>query len=276
VSPPPATLRSILLASLLLPLLGGPAIASQDPAQVLAWYPSTQLLPANHLKFYIHFSQPMQPGHVLDHFTLLDLTTGQTVPEPFRETELWDDTHQRLTLWFHPGRQKTGVNLNLEIGPILIEGHRYELRLAPTLRTASGQPLAHGSLKRFLAGPPRSHQLSLADWTFPAPPDPGTQQPLTLRFPAPLDHAQLLRCITLRHTPTQTDLPGQITLSADESALTFTPSTPWPDPIHLTWQIRSLLEDLAGNSLARPFQVDLHAPPPHPAPQQWSIPVVRP
>ena len=43
---------------------------------------------------------------------------------PFRETELWSEDGRRLTLWLHPGRQKTGVNLNTEIGPVLDPGTR--------------------------------------------------------------------------------------------------------------------------------------------------------
>jgi len=251
------------------------ASAQEDAIKVLAWYPTAEVLPANQLKFYLHFSHAMEAGNVLEHFSLFDRTTGQTVPDPFRETELWDDARQRLTLWFHPGRQKTGVNLNVEIGPILEEGHAYELRIAPDLRSSSGQPLAAGSTKTFRAGPPRSQQLSLNDWIFPAPPPAGTRQPLTLRFPAPLDHALLQRCVTLLHAESDAPFPCSIAIADHETTLTFTPVAPWPDPAQLNWRILSILEDLAGNSLARPFQVDLLAPPLAPAPKHWTLPVIR-
>jgi hypothetical protein len=85
---------------------------------ITAIHPGTDRLPANHLKFYLHFSQPMQQGVFQRHCALLD-QNGKPVVEPFRETELWSADRKRLTLWLHPGRQKTGVNLNDEFGPVL-------------------------------------------------------------------------------------------------------------------------------------------------------------
>lgn len=249
------------------------APADDTKVTVLAWYPSAEVLPANQLKFYLHFSCPMEQGNALSHFSLVDLTAGKLVPEPFRETELWDDARQRLTLWFHPGRQKTGVNLNTEMGPILTEGHHYQLRIAPTMRSAASQTLTVAVTKTFLAGPPQTNQLSLDDWSFPPPPTLGSRQPITLRFPTPLDHALLQSCVTLQRGEDREPLPCSITIGKQETTLTFTPKTPWPDPAQLNWRILSALEDLAGNSLARPFQVDLLAPPLQSSPKHWILPV---
>src|SRR4051812_2774418 len=94
------------------------AAAFGEAPRLEAIYPSGALLPANHLKFYLHFSAPMREGVFLDYCRLLD-EHGAPVAEPFRETELWSDDHRRLTLWLHPGRQKTGVNLNDDFGPVL-------------------------------------------------------------------------------------------------------------------------------------------------------------
>lgn len=139
------TARALVLACL---LAFDPSSADDGGPSVLAWYPSAEVLPANQLKFYLHFSNPMEPGDTLRHFRLIDLTTGQPVLDAFRETELWDDARQRLTLWFHPGRQKTGVNLNDEFGPILTEGHRYELQIDPALRSSQGHPLSASTAKK--------------------------------------------------------------------------------------------------------------------------------
>ena len=74
-------------------------IAIKAPApQVKAIYPSTSLLPANHLKFYLHFTEPMQQGKIYGYFKLIDLTSGLPVEKPFRETELWSANGKRLTL----------------------------------------------------------------------------------------------------------------------------------------------------------------------------------
>ena len=74
----------------------------QAAPRLTAIYPTAHTLPANHLKFYLHFSQPMRQGVFLDHCRLLD-DHDQPVTEPFRETELWNEDGTRLTLWFHPG-----------------------------------------------------------------------------------------------------------------------------------------------------------------------------
>src|SRR6185436_13722943 len=92
------------------------------PPQITAIFPGSHTLPANHLKFYLHFSEPMRQGVFLEHCKLLD-DHDQPVTEPFRETELWNEDGTRLTLWFHPGRQKTGVNLNVDLGPIVQTHH---------------------------------------------------------------------------------------------------------------------------------------------------------
>ena len=72
----------------------------------------------------------MEQGEIFWHFRLTDLATGIPVEEPFRETELWSDDGKRLTLWLHPGRQKTGVNLNMDLGPVLEPRRRYALEIA--------------------------------------------------------------------------------------------------------------------------------------------------
>ena len=118
--------------------------------------PGTPVVPANLLKFYLHFPGPMERGDVFRHLRLVEVDTGgreiAEVPEPFREVELWDETFTRMTLWFHPGRQKPGVNLNVEIGPILEEGNRYRLEISEKWRMESGETLAGERNHLFSAG----------------------------------------------------------------------------------------------------------------------------
>ena len=75
-----------------------------DITQILVCPPDEPQLPANHLKFYVHFSRPMRPTESWEYFSLEDLSTGKLVPRPFRHIDLWDEQNRRLTLWFHPGR----------------------------------------------------------------------------------------------------------------------------------------------------------------------------
>ncbi len=220
---------------------------------ITAIYPSGDEVPANHLKFYIHFSQPMRQGVFLQHCSLRD-ERGAEVPEPFRETELWSDDRTRLTLWLHPGRQKTGVNLNVEFGPVLHTGRGYTLVVSGKWASEDGVGLGADFQKRFRAIAPAHAQLDANTWRITSPPA-GSLVPLTIRFPAPLDHALLLRCIRVLGAGNN-PLAGSVTISDRDQTWSFIPAHPWNAEAH-TLAADSILEDLAGNSLARPFEVDL-------------------
>lgn len=236
-----------------------PVVAATKPA-ITAIYPSGDRVPANHLKFYIHFSQPMRQGVFLNHCALLD-EADKPVLEPFRETELWSEDRKRLTLWLHPGRQKTGVNLNEEFGPVLRPHRRYTLVISGKWPSEDGTPLGAAFRKTFLAIERATAQLDVSAWQLTAPAT-GSREPLDLRFPAPLDHALLLRSLRVVDA-SNIPVVGTIRTPNHEKGWSFTPENPWTDGPHRILA-DTILEDLAGNSLARPFEVDLQAPPPRP------------
>ena len=223
------------------------------PPRLGSIHPSGTVLPANHLKFYLHFSEPMQQGVFLRHCKVVD-GNGKIIPEPFRETELWSEDGLRLTLWFHPGRQKTGVNLNVELGPVLAPGKRCKLIISGAWKSEQGVPLGADVEKAYFVTERATQQLNTADWKI-TPPTAGTRQPLQVKFPSPLDFALLQRCLRVSDDKGAT-LPGAIATSHGEQVWTFTPEKPWTHD-SLVLQVDSFLEDLAGNSLARPFEVDL-------------------
>jgi hypothetical protein len=249
--------------------LATPAIAEDARAPILtAIFPSGGEVPANHLKFYIHFSQPMRQGVFLRHCSLLD-DRGNEVPEPFRETELWSGDRLRLTLWLHPGRQKTGVNLNEEFGPVLNAGRSYTLVVSGKWPSDDGIALGADTRKKYRAIARAAERLDTAAWR-PTPPPAGSTAPLSVRFPAPLDHALLLRCIRVLDAENK-PVPGSVTVGEREQSWSFTPSHPWESAAHIL-AADSILEDLAGNSLARPFEVDLTAAAPDRRPATITIP----
>src|SRR5262249_33143360 len=90
-------------------------------------YPTADVLPANLLKFYIHFSRPMRESRaIFDQIHILD-EKGRAVSDPWRRTELWSADSKRLTLWIHPGRIKRGVGPRETEGPVLTPGRKYTL-----------------------------------------------------------------------------------------------------------------------------------------------------
>jgi hypothetical protein len=239
--------------------------AASAPAaapKLLAIYPTSDRLPANHLKFYLVFSEAMESGTFLQHCRLVD-ARGREVEAPFRETELWSPDGRRLTLWFHPGRQKTGVNLNVEFGPVLTEGEEYRLVIDGRWRSARGAPLGSDVTKTFRAITPLHEQLIARDWKIHAP-AAGTREPLRVVFPHPLDWATLHRM--LRVASATGEVAGAIAVERGEQEWRFVPEKPWSSGPH-ELRVGTAIEDHAGNSLARPFEVNL---------QQRALPPVAP
>ncbi len=243
----------------------GATAREEKPPVLEAIFPAVPTLPANHLKFYLYFSEPLARGDVFRHFSLTDLDSGKLVPEPFREVELWDETGTRLTLWFHPGRQKPGVNLNVEIGPILEEGKRYQLTVSGEWRSERGVPLSEPVSKEFTAGPMDNTQPDPARWVLTSPRSQTPGDALHIHFDEPLDRALVLSCFTVRlaGSPSSTT-PLDLVSEYDPEAQTLLlhpskPETHW-SPGGYILIVRTVLEDLAGNSLARPFNLDLSTP----------------
>jgi len=220
------------------------------PAVAIA--PSPTVLPANALKLYLHFSQPMEQGVFLERITL-QCQDGSIVHGAFRETELWSPDGKRLTLWLHPGRQKTGVNLNTDEGPVLQESQQHRLRIAANWRSTAGVALGKETVFMLAAGG--------VDHTYPDPqrwqitaPKAGTRDPLVVRFDEPLDPAMLVSALKLKP-----EVAGAVTVSPDARSWSFTPAAEWKQGAGVL-EIDPLLEDLAGNNLLGPFEVDRDAP----------------
>lgn len=215
------------------------------PAEVSAIYPTADRLPANLLKFYIHFSQPMRETARIFDALRLRREDGSEVVEPWRRAELWSDDARRLTLWIHPGRVKRGVNLREQEGPALEPGRTYALEIGAEVLDAEGRPLGRTTVKRFTAVEEDRAKPDPKRWTVEAP-RPGTRDPLVVRFPEPLDRWLLARGIR----PT---VAGRGRVGEGETSWSFTPDAPWTAGRH-AWAVDPLLEDLAGNTPARRFE----------------------
>jgi hypothetical protein len=217
-------------------------------------YPSAGRLPENQLKFYLHFSSPMRRGEAYRHIQLLD-EKGKGVDLPFLELdeELWDPSGKRFTLFFDPGRIKRGLKPREEVGPALVRGKRYTLVVDRAWRDEEGNPLKESFRKTFDVTAPDDTPPDPKAWKL-APPAAGTRAPLRVTFPEPMDHALLHRLVWVTD-PGGRKVAGTAAVGANETRWSFTPDKPWPaGSYHLVADTR--LEDLAGNSIGRPFEVD--------------------
>ena len=226
-----------------------------DPTIVEAVYPSTNLLPENLLKFYIHFSAPMSRGEIYRFIRLLD-GSKQVVELPFLEIEeeLWDSDQRRLTLFIDPGRIKRGLLPQEQEGTALISGRQYRMVIQQKWPDAWGKQLRESFGKAFTVGPPDRTPLDPQTWTLNRP-KAGSRQPLYLEFGEPLDHALLLRLLQVMG-PGRTSVPGTVEVADQERLWCFKPDKPWSaGEFYLS--ISTALEDLAGNRIGRPFDVDV-------------------
>jgi len=231
-----------------------PAAPRAATTALEAVYPTSEHVPENLLKLYLHFSAPMRRGEVYRRVHLLD-AAGRAVDLPFLEIEqeLWGADGRRLTLLFDPGRIKRGLRPREESGPILEEGKSYVLVVDRDWPDAEGNVLTAGYRKTLRAGPPAQSQPDPASWKI-VPPRPRTLEPLTITFPEPLDHALLGRVIAVLGPPGQR-VPGAVSIEAQETRWRFTPAVAW-SPGAYQLEVDTTLEDLAGNSIGRPFEVD--------------------
>ncbi|MFO0804640.1 MAG: hypothetical protein U0791_16145 [Gemmataceae bacterium] len=244
-----------------------PAAKPSAAAKVAAVFPSADELPANTLKFYIHFSKSMREGPaIFDRIRLLD-DRGEPVEDPWRRTELWNDDATRLTLWIHPGRIKEGVNLRDDLGPVLEPNRKYRLVIDKSVKDANGELLAAGFEKTFRTTTAIRTAIDVREWTVTVP-QAGTRQPLTVAFPRPLDHALLGKCLSL--TTGGLAVAGRAEIGAKEQTWSFTPERPWAEG-ELVLTAEERLEDVAGNTPLRPFDLDLRAPPKKPLPRTLPV-----
>lgn len=234
-----------------------PARAPTAATLVSAVYPTADKLPENLLKFYIHFSAPMSRGQAYEQIQLFHGT--ELVQKPFLELgeELWDSEQQRFTLFIHPGRIKHGLKSREEAGPALLAGQSYTLRINQAWIDAVGQPLSQTFEKKFTVTPSDDAQLDPVQWKINSP-AAGSTNPVTLQFDEPLDHAMLMRVFEVKKNDGSL-LVGSNEVVAGETRWQFTPAAAWmPGTYHI--EIATILEDLCGNSIAKPFEVDLKKP----------------
>lgn len=246
--PPGATNTPLVIARLRVPAPG-----VNPSTKVSAVYPSANELPENLLKFYLHFSAPMSRGHIYDHIHLLN-ARGEAVELPFLEIdeELWDPEMMRLTLFIDPGRIKRGVKPLEEIGPSLEAGQRYTLVIDREWRDAAGQPLAETFRKEFTVVAPDRTPPDPKRWTIRAP-AANSREPLVVEFDEPLDAALAQRLIHVLADGRPLTLAARLVNA--ERELQLVPVEPWPRGT-LQLRVVTIIEDLAGNNVGKPFEVD--------------------
>ncbi len=234
-------------------VVGKPAVVRSPSTVVTHVYPSGDVVPANQLRMYLHFSAPMDWRSGYDHLALLD-ERGQEVVDAFLplDADFWNDDRTRYTVFFDPGRVKRGILPNRQMGRALEAGKRYTLVVKRDWRDGHGLPLKDEFRHEFLASPAIERALTMAVWRV-TPPRAGTRDPVAVTFPDPLDHGLLRRALGIAKDGTA--LVGDVSIESDETRWLFTPRDAWV-PGDYALVALTFLEDLAGNRIGRAFEVD--------------------
>jgi hypothetical protein len=222
-------------------------------------YPSRDELPENLLKFYLHFSAPMSQGEAYEHIHLLR-PDGKADERAFLRLpqELWDPESKRFTLFLDPGRVKRGLKPREDLGPVLETGGQYTLVIDSDWKDGKGNPLRESFRKTFNVLPPDETQPGPRTWTIEAPEESGTASPFVLTSRKTLDHALMQRLLWITDGKGM-KVPGKGEVTQEETCWRFTPATAWKGGRYY-FVADTRLEDLAGNSIARPFEVDVFHP----------------
>jgi len=242
-----------LIQSLVVPRLEAPIAPTVE-----AVYPTARPLPANVLKFYVHFSRPMARGYAYEYAHVLE-DSGARVEHPFLELaeELWNPAGTRLTLLVDPGRIKRGLLLHEQMGPVLEPGRSYTLLIEAGWPGADGAKLPTDIRVDFATAAADLTQPDPTRWSLELP-AASTREPLLVILDEPHDHALLQHMIRVTGAEGRTHA-GEVTVDAGETRWSFVPRQPWSPGAH-TLVVDTELEDLAGNSAGRAFETHLDAP----------------
>jgi hypothetical protein len=173
------------------------------------------------------------------------------------EEELWSPDGKRFTLFIDPGRIKRGLKPREMFGPVLESGKSYCLVVDRGWTDAAGNGLQSDFRRTFRTGPPDESMPDPKKWSV-LPPRAGTRDALEARFPEPLDRALLARLVGVLDAAGH-EVAGAASVTEAETVWRFVPGAPWRDGKYRV-VVGCELEDVAGNSVAAPFEVDLTTP----------------
>jgi len=225
--------------------------------QVVEIYPTGNFLPENLLKFHIRFSSAMTRGEIYDR---VKLYSGSNLIEKaflIVDEELWDEEMTSVTLMFDPGRIKRGLRANVEMGPPLKAGHQYRLVIESGWPDQYGNETANTMEKKFTCVVADRERPDMNRWVMKSP--TAGLDGLSIDLIEPFDVDVLLYSLRIRNQ--HGDLvQGKFTALKDQSILVFEPMEAWQGGTY-TLECNPLIEDLAGNSIERLFDVDVTALP---------------
>lgn len=250
--------------------VGTPAKHVVPSTTVARVFPSGDTVPENLLRMYVEFSAPMGRPSGITHMKLLD-AAGDEIEGAFLplDYEFWDPAHTRFTAFLDPGRVKSGILPNKQMGRALDTGRAVTLVISREWRDQHGLPLKDDYRRTIRVGPPATKPIDPRAWHIMAP-AAGGRQALVVTFPKALDRGLLMRALGV--TRAGAPMAGDVAVEDGETKWIFTPREPWQPGGHDLLAL-DILEDPAGNQIGKAFEVDnFDAVDKSPNPQKITIP----
>jgi len=234
-----------------------PMMGQIEAPILLAIYPTNDTLPENLLKIYLQFSKPMREGESVNYVKLIR-NDRDTLLDVFLhlQPELWNEDRTMLTVWLDPGRIKRGLQPNLKLGAPLVKGEHYTLLISDRWKDIQGVALIKSFTKKFITTKRDSLSPDPRTWTIRAPMSK-TEDVLSIDLKSSLDYSLLNSTLHIVDEKGKTVL-GKWQVENEEKNVRFTPNEQWENGSY-ELQIETRLEDLAGNNISRPFDVDMKA-----------------
>lgn len=214
--------------------------------KVMAVFPSSDTLPENLLRMYIHFSSPMKTLGNLEKIKLIDEKKQEVVGAIFNNVhELWDHEQKQLTIILDPARVKTGLKAHQEKGRALQVGKQYHLIIGH-LEDVDGNPLKDVFTKSFYVSKEDKLAPNKEKWILEIP-KAQSKLPLVIQFPQMLDQLSLRQRLQLTDENNQ-PVDGQIEIAKQETEWWFVPTNNWLAGNYILY-VHTRLEDPVGNNL---------------------------
>ena len=206
------------------------------------------MLPANTLRFYLHFPRSGEAHFDRDQLWLLN-EEEEVVRDPFLvlSQELWSPDGSRLTVLMEPGRIKRGLGADPTHDPALVVGRAYSL-----LVTALGQAVRH----TFRVSDPVLEAVNETYWRLVSP-TTGSLDPAIVHFGRVMNAALCedeIGVLTYSGEVVQT----RVSLAQTEPQRRL-PRATLGEPGKYRLVVSERLEDVCGNRLGEALDHDLSA-----------------
>ena len=122
--------------------------------------------------------------------------------------------HTRFTAFLDPGRVKSGILPNKQMGRALDAGRTVTLVISRDWRDEHGLPLKDEYRRVLKVGPPVKTPLDPRSWRI-QPPSAGSRSALVVTFQQPLDHGLLMRALGV--TRNGEPFAGDVTIGEGET-----------------------------------------------------------